>query len=64
MTTLILPPDLADRLDAVARRLRRKPEECALAAIRTFIEDCEDNARLATSLNPDGIARPPEDFWD
>ncbi|MBF0326885.1 hypothetical protein [Magnetospirillum moscoviense] len=64
MTTLTLPPELADRLNVVARRLRRAPDECALAAIRTFVEDCEDNARLAAGLNPDGIARPPEDFWD
>ncbi len=64
MTTITLPPDLADRLAAAARRLGRASEECALAAIRTFVQDCEESAAQAQRLNPDGVIRPAEGFWD
>jgi hypothetical protein len=45
-----IPLDLAQRLYNAARTLGRKPEECALDAIRTFVIDCEDAATLRSQL--------------
>jgi hypothetical protein len=59
-----LPPDLAERLFRAARRLGRKPEDCALSAVTAFVTDCEDSFALAAQFG-DGIARPVDDgFMD
>jgi len=49
-----VPLDLAQRLYAAARLLGRKPEECALDAIRTFVIDCEEAATLGRQLGGGG----------
>lgn len=59
-----LDPKLAARLYSAARQLKRDPAECALSAIRAFVEDCEDSIAQAARFG-DGIARIPDDgFMD
>ncbi|OAN49188.1 hypothetical protein A6A04_03475 [Paramagnetospirillum marisnigri] len=61
---ITLSPDLAERLYRVARRLKRSPDDCALAAIRTFVTDCEESFAQAAPFG-DGVARIPDDgFMD
>ena len=56
--------DLASRLYAAARRLKRDPAECALSAIRAFVADCEESFAQAAQFG-DGVARIPDDgFMD
>lgn len=45
-----LDPELAFRLHAVARQLKRDPAECARSAILAFVGDCEDAARMRAQL--------------
>ncbi|CCG42571.1 hypothetical protein [Magnetospirillum molischianum] len=49
-----IPLDLAQRLYIAARALGRKPEECALSAIQTFVTDCEEASALRTQLGGSG----------
>ena len=39
---ITVPPELEARLDAVAQRIGRTKEECAIDAILEFLEDEED----------------------
>jgi RHH-type rel operon transcriptional repressor/antitoxin RelB len=39
---ITVPPEIEARLDAVAQRIGRTKEQCALDAILEFIEDEED----------------------
>jgi hypothetical protein len=55
--------DLASRLYTAARRLGRKPEECALSAILCFVQDCEDAATLGAQLGSNGEVRLREPDW-
>ena len=66
---LTIPTDLNldSRLHAIARRLGKSPEECALAALAAWVEDHEEAHRNAQALGgggDDGVARPPEGFFD
>jgi predicted transcriptional regulator len=64
MPSLDIPPDLDTRLRTIARRQGRTAEECALAAIRAWVEDHEEAARNAAQLGGEGVVRPPEEYWD
>lgn len=64
MNTVTLPRDLSERLVLAARRLGRAPEDCALSAIRAWVEDCEHAAAQARALSGTDVVRPPEDFMD
>ncbi|CAA7613003.1 hypothetical protein [Magnetospirillum sp. SS-4] len=62
--TIDLDSDLAARLAACARRLRRDPAECARAAVQAFVADCEEAFAHAAQFG-DGVARMPDDgFMD
>lgn len=64
---LTIPTDLSleSRLAAIARRLGKNPAECALAALKAWIEDHEEaHANAQTLGGGDGVYRPPEDFID
>lgn len=64
MTSVTLPRDLADRLTVAARRLRRDPEECALSAIRAWVQDAEESAAQSRALSGTDVVRPPDGFHD
>jgi hypothetical protein len=56
--------DLETRLAAVARRLGKTPAECALAALRAWVEDNEEALARAQAFGGDGVHRAPDDFFD
>lgn len=56
--------DLENRLTMLARRLGKRPEECALAALTAWVEDNEEALATARRLGGDGAVRPPEGFYD
>ncbi len=64
MLTIPASLDLETRLFALARRLGKRPEECALAALTAWIEDHEESLANAQRLGGDGTMRPPEGFFD
>lgn len=64
MLTIATDLDLESRLAAVARRLGKAPAECALAALRSWVEDHEEALANAQRLGGDGVRRPPDDFFD
>ncbi|HTH17913.1 MAG TPA: hypothetical protein VL974_14740 [Magnetospirillum sp.] len=65
MLTIPTDLDLDTRLYQVARRLGKKPEECALAALKAWIEDHEEAHANAQRLGGgDGAARLPGEFYD
>jgi len=65
MLDLKLDRDLENRLTIVARRQGRSPEECVLAAIRSYVADCEEAAQLARQLSGgETMMRPPDGFYD
>lgn len=67
MLSIATDLDLDTRLYRIARALGKTPEQCALAALKAWIEDHEDAMDTARRLgggDGDGIARPPEGFFD
>jgi predicted transcriptional regulator len=64
MLTIELDMELADRLIRAARQLGKSHKDCAVAAIRTWVEDCEQAARMREQLGPGGTVNIPEGFWD
>ncbi len=66
MLNIPIDPDLDQRLHRVARTLGKTPEQCALAALRAWLADHEDAMATARRLggDGDGVARPPEEFFD
>lgn len=66
MLTIATDPDLESRLWRVARALNHTPEQCALAALRAWLDDHEEALATARRLggSGDGVARPPEEFFD
>jgi len=64
MLTIPTSLDLETRLFQLARRLGKRPEDCALAALKAWIEDNEDALANAQALGGDGTMRPPEGFYD
>ena len=65
MLTIPTDLDLDSRLHAIARRLGKSPADCALAALKAWIEDHEEAHHRAQALGGgDGVHRPPEGFFD
>jgi len=65
MLSLATDLDLENRLAAVARRLGLRPEDCALAALKSWVADHEEALASARQLGGgDGVHRPPEEFYD
>lgn len=52
---------LEERLRRAAFALRKPPEDCVLAAVRAFVEDCEEAASHAARLaGGGGVVREDE----
>lgn len=64
MLTIPTDRDLDDRLTVLARRLGKRPEDCALAALTAWVEANEEAVATARRLGGDGAVRPPEGFYD
>jgi hypothetical protein len=64
MLTIPTGLDLETRLSQIARRLGKTPEECALAALKAWIEDNEEALAHAQRLGGDGAVRLPDGFYD
>jgi 2,4-dienoyl-CoA reductase-like NADH-dependent reductase (Old Yellow Enzyme family) len=64
MLNLATDLDLESRLASIARRMGKTPAECALAALRSWIEDHEEAAARAQAFGGDGVHRADEDFLD
>lgn len=67
MLTLPTDVELESRLYRLARALGKTPEQCALAALKSWIEDHEETQAHARRLGGGeggGIARLPDDFFD
>jgi predicted DNA-binding protein len=57
MTSVTLPPEIARRLDAAARRLGRPAETLVAEAVADYLQDMEDGAIAAERYkNPEGPA--------
>lgn len=65
---LSIPSDrkLEERLTVLARRLGKRPEDCALAALKAWVEDNEDALLTAQRFGggDGGVMRPPDEFYD
>lgn len=65
MLSIPTDPSLENRLAVIARRLGKSPADCALAALKSWMEDHEEAHARAQSLGGgDGVHRPPEEFYD
>lgn len=64
MLTIQTDRQLDDRLTVLARRLGKRPEECALAALKSWVEAHEEAMATARRLGGDGAMRPPDGFYD
>lgn len=65
MLTISTDRHLDDRLSVLARRLGKRPEDCALAALTAWVEAHEEAAATARQLSGrDGVHRPPDGFFD
>jgi len=58
-----LDPELARRLMVAARGLGRDPATCAVSAIVSFVEDCEEAARNRARFGASEGWEPPEIDW-
>lgn len=64
MLSIPTDPDFESRLYRIARTLGMTSEQCALAAVTAWLEDHEEAQAAARRLGGDGVARPPEGFFD
>ena len=64
MLSIPTDPDLDQRLYQVARRLGKTAEQCALAALKVWLQDHEEAHANAQRLGGDGVVRPPDGFYD
>jgi predicted transcriptional regulator len=64
MLTIQTDRKLDDRLTVLARRLGKRPEDCALAALLAWVEAHEEAMATAQRFGGDGAVRPPDGFYD